>query len=78
MVILFRIFAGVVGAIFGAIAGFIMDLTIGDGVQFVPISKFVIPLAIGGAIGFCLGFIFYKITGKLFSFLSRFSIETST
>jgi len=78
MTILLRILAGVVGAILGAIIGFVMDLSIGDGVKFIPISEFVIPLAIGGAVGFCLGFIFYKATGKLFGFLGRFSIESSS
>ncbi len=77
MTILFRILAGIIGAIVGAIIGFVVDLTIGDGVQFIPISEFVIPLAIGGAVGFCLGFIFYRVTGKVFGFLSRFSIEPS-
>lgn len=78
MTILFRFLAGSVGAILGAIAAFVLDLTIGDGVQFVPISEFIIPLIIGGAVGFCLGFAFYKATGKLFGFLSRFSVETSS
>ncbi len=77
MTILLRSLAGVIGAILGAIVAFVLDLFIGGGVQFVPMSEFVIPLAIGGAAGFSLGFVFHKVTAKLFTFLSRFSIETS-
>ena len=77
MAILLRLITGIIGAVLGIIVAFVLDLFIGDGISFIPISKFIIPLAIGGAIGFCLGFVFYKATGRLFGFLGRFGIEAS-
>ena len=77
MIILLRFLAGIVGAIVGVVLAFVLDLTVGDGVRFIPISEFIIPLVIGGVVGFCLGFVFYRVTGKLFVFLSRFSVEPS-
>lgn len=78
MAILHRFLAGGVGLILGIIVAFVLDLTIGDGVRLVPISGFIIPLVVGGVVGFCLGFVFYKATGRLFGFLSRFSVEVSS
>lgn len=77
MSILLRFITGIIGAVLGVIIAFVLDLLVGDGINFIPISEFIIPLAIGGAIGFCLGFVFYKATGRLFGFLGRFSVETS-
>ena len=78
MNILLRFLAGIVGAIIGALVALMIDLTVGDGVQFVPLSKFLAPLAVGSAIGFVLGFTFYKATGKLFGFLGCFGTESSS
>lgn len=78
MKIVLRLLAGVAGAIVGVVVAFVLDLVVGDGIQLIPISKFIIPLAVGGAVGFFLGFVFYRTTGKLFGFLGRFSVETST
>lgn len=77
MAILLRFFSGIIAAILGALVAFLIDLSTGDGVQFIPIHDFVIPLTVGGVTGFCLGFVFYKTTGRLFGFLSRFGIEPS-
>jgi len=78
MTILLRILTGIIGAILGGIIAFVLDLTMGNGIQLVPISEFLTPLIIGASIGFCLGFAFYKATGRLFGLLSRFSVEASS
>lgn len=75
MTMLLRFLAGFVGAILGAVVAFVVDLVIGDGVRLIPNSEFLLPILVGSALGFCLGFVFYKVMGKLFGFLGRFSIE---
>jgi uncharacterized membrane protein len=73
--ILLRFLAAVIGAILGAVVAFVVDLVIGDGVRLIPISEFLLPILVGAALGFCLGFVFYKFMGRFFGFLDRFSVE---
>ncbi|MCP8690106.1 hypothetical protein [Marinobacterium sedimentorum] len=77
MKLVLRFLSGGIGALMGVVLALVLDLVTGDGIQFIPIARFIVPLAIGGAVGFVLGFFFYKVTGKLFSFLGRFGIDTS-
>ena len=78
MTILLRFLVGIISAILGAVVVFVLDLATGEEIQFIPVSEFIIPILIGATLGFCLGFTFYKAIGRLFSFLGRFGIETSS
>ena len=77
MTIVFRLFAGFIGAIVGVVIALLFDLTIGDGLQLVPISEFITSLAVAAIIGFIFGFCFHKRMRKILGFLGYFSLESS-
>lgn len=77
MTFILRIFSGLAGALIGAIVSLLLQLLIGGGIHFIPISALLTPLVTGAALGFFVGVIFYKAVGRLFSFLGRFGIEAS-
>lgn len=77
MGILLRLLAGLVGAILGSVVALVFDLVVGNGIQLIPISEFILPILVGAMFGFCLGFVFYKTMGRVFSFLGRFGIEVT-
>jgi uncharacterized membrane protein len=73
MKLFLRVLAGLLGAVLGGIVALVLQLFVGDGLQLVPIWAFLTPLIIGAAIGFCLGFVFYKAAVHVFNFV--FNIE---
>lgn len=77
MTFILRIFSGLAGALMGAIVSLLLQLLIGGGLHFIPISIFLLQLATGAGLGFFIGVIFYKAVSRLFSFLGRFGIEVS-
>lgn len=77
MAIAFRLFTGFIGAIVGVIIALLYDLTVGGGLQLVPVSEFITPLSIAAIIGFIFGFGLHKIMRKILGFLGYFSLESS-
>lgn len=77
MIFILRIFSGLAGAIIGAILSLLLQLLIDGGIQIIPISALLTPLASGAAIGFCVGVLFHRALGRLLSVLGRFGIESS-
>jgi len=70
--LLYRLFIAILGAVLGAGIAFFLGLTVGGGIRLVPISAFILPLFLGAAVGFIVGFSCYKLTGKVLQFLSDF------
>lgn len=77
MQFIYRGLAGVFSAVLSTIIVFIWKLFIGDGLQFIPITEFATPFIVAAAIGFVVGSIFYRLIGKLFSFLGHFGLEVN-
>ena len=77
MTFILRIFSGLAGAVIGAVLSLLLQLLIGGGIHFIPISALLTPLATGAVIGFCVGVLFYKALGRLLGVLGRFGIEAS-
>ena len=70
-----RVFAGILGALLGIVIILLWQMLLGEGLQFVPFSRFVIPIIISAITGFVLGVIFHKIVLGVFHFLGRFGVE---
>ena len=75
MRIFIQTLSGLVGLILGSLSVFLINLFTGDGIQFNSLSGFLFPLISGGFVGFCLGFIFYKVALRLFNFLTNMSVD---
>lgn len=72
---LVQILSGFIGLVLGLLSVFLINLLTGDGIQFNSLFGFLIPLILGGFFGFCLGFIFYKVSLRLFNFLTNMSVN---
>ncbi len=65
-------FAALVGVLLGVILAFIFQLTLGNGLQLIPISSLLTPFIIGASTGFIVGYIFNKFIWKVLIFLGHF------
>lgn len=78
MRIVYRISTGIAGALVGIVIAICVEAFFGDGIHFIPLSGFLIPIAYGSGLGFCFGFTFSKLVARIFGFLGLFSIESSS
>ena len=44
MTILLRFLVGIISAILGAVVVFVLDLATGEGIQFIPVSEFILKI----------------------------------
>ncbi|MEE9446152.1 MAG: hypothetical protein V3V19_10870 [Cocleimonas sp.] len=72
MNIFIKILSGLFGAFLGILLALILQLTIGNGLDFTPLSLLLKPILVGASVGFIAGYIFNKFVKKVFVFLSHF------
>jgi uncharacterized membrane protein len=68
--VIYRFFIALGGAVVGVCMAFVLKLTVGGGIQLVPISAFAAPLIVGAAVGFVIGLSRHRITRTVLKVLS--------
>lgn len=70
--LLYRLCIAVAAALLGGTVTLLLQLTVGGGIQLVPITAFIVPLVLGAALGFVVGFSYHKVTAAALRFLCGF------
>jgi hypothetical protein len=70
--LLYKLSIAFAAALLGACVILLLQLTVGGGIQLVPMAAFIAPLVLGAALGFVVGLFYHKATGTVLRFLIGF------